>query len=162
MSADLDANGEPFQRGGLRVSKNLGNICKHDPNRYDADLGSVCQDSPGAERSSTQSTVVDVLPGSCREQERDPNHSLYWGQLGGLLVEEFCVIARGTGWGQRLVDAIVLPARETRVAGRREPIEIRAGERVVIVQTKGSRLGMYLMGQRCFQRTSCGDAIPTR
>lgn len=74
----------------------------------------------------------------------------YWRQLGGLLVEEFCVRARGVGCGQRLVDAIVLPERETRVAGRGEVIQIKAGERVVIVQTKGSRLGMYLMGQALF------------
>ena len=48
------------------------------------------------------------------------------------------------------MDAIVLPERETRVASRRELIEIGAGERVVIAQTKGNRLGMYLMGQALF------------
>ena len=86
----------------------------------------------------------------------------YWSQLGGLLVEEFCVNRRGAGYGQRLVDAVVLPDRETRVASRREPIEIEAGERVVIVQTKGSRLGMYLMGQVLFSAECSGGAIPKR
>ena len=42
-----------------------------------------------------------------------------------------------------------LPAR-TRIAGRSETIDIAPGERAILVQTKASRLGMYLMGQTLF------------
>jgi hypothetical protein len=74
----------------------------------------------------------------------------YWQQLGGLLVEEFRLVNRGAACGQRLVDALVLPERDTRIAARGESIDIAAGERAVLVQTKDSRLGMYLMGQTLF------------
>jgi hypothetical protein len=52
--------------------------------------------------------------------------------------------------GRRLADAIVLPDREARLADRRDRITIAPGERVVVLQTKDSRLGMYLMGQTLF------------
>jgi len=74
----------------------------------------------------------------------------YWKTLGGLLVEEFCLVSRALTCGGRWVDALVLPERETRIAERGEKIEIAPGERAVLVQTKDSRLGMYLMGQTLF------------
>ena len=74
----------------------------------------------------------------------------YWRQLGGLLIEEYCLVARAAGCGGRWVDALVLPDRETRLATRGERVEITPGERAVLVQTKASRLGMYLMGQTLF------------
>jgi hypothetical protein len=74
----------------------------------------------------------------------------YWQQLGGLLVEEFCLVDRGTGRGGRWVDALILPERETRIAARGELLQIAPGERAVLVQTKAARLGMYLMGQTLF------------
>jgi hypothetical protein len=60
----------------------------------------------------------------------------YWQQVGGLLVEEYCLVQRGTTCARRLVDALVLPERDTRIAVRGEPIHIAAGERAVLVQTK--------------------------
>ena len=74
----------------------------------------------------------------------------YWRQLGGLLVEEFCLVDRAANCGVRRVDALILPARETRIASRGEKIDIGPGERAVLVQTKSGRLGMYLMGQTLF------------
>jgi hypothetical protein len=74
----------------------------------------------------------------------------YWRQLGDLLVEEFCLVERSATCGGRWVDGLVLPQRETRRAGRREPIEIAPRERAVLLQTKAGRLGMYLMGQTLF------------
>jgi hypothetical protein len=74
----------------------------------------------------------------------------YWHQLGGLLVEEYCLVDRASTCGGRWVDALVLPGRETRIAARGEKIDIASGERAVLVQTKASRLGMYLMGQTVF------------
>ena len=73
----------------------------------------------------------------------------YWRQLGGLLAEEFCLVTRAADCSARWVDALVLPERETRIAERGEPITIGA-ERAVLVQTKASPLGMYLMGQTLF------------
>ena len=71
----------------------------------------------------------------------------YWQQLGRLLVEEYCLIERGRQCVRRLADAVVLPERETRLVERGERITIAPGERVVVVQTKDGRLGMYVMGQ---------------
>lgn len=74
----------------------------------------------------------------------------YWRQVGGLLVEEFCLVERAVGCGGRWVDALILPDREARIAARGELIGLAAGERAVIVQTKASRLSMSLMGQVLF------------
>jgi len=72
----------------------------------------------------------------------------YWNQIGGTLVEEFPVVCRTPLCGQRLLDAIILPKRETRIAQWRE-VSLE-GEEVIVVQAKASRLGMYLMGQTFF------------
>jgi hypothetical protein len=82
----------------------------------------------------------------------------YWQKLGGLLVEEYCLIERGAH--RRLADAIVLPERETRLAHRGEQITIAPGERVVVLQTKDARLGMYLMGQTLFSAKLLRDRFP--
>ncbi len=73
----------------------------------------------------------------------------YWESVGGLLAEEFCLVRRGKDCSVRLADAIILPDRETRIAAPGEHIDV-TGERVVVIQTKARRLGMYLMGQTLF------------
>ena len=73
----------------------------------------------------------------------------YWESIGGLLKEEFCLVRPTKECGIRLADAVILPQQETRIADRGEEIEIN-GQHVVVVQTKASRLGMYLMGQALF------------
>jgi hypothetical protein len=78
----------------------------------------------------------------------------YWQTLGGLLLEEFCLVNRTAACGGRRVHALVLPERETRIAERGQEIDIASGERAVLVQTKDSRLGMYLMGQTLFSATA--------
>ena len=72
----------------------------------------------------------------------------YWNQIGGTLVEEFPAVCRTALCGQRLLDAIILPKRDTRIAQWRE-VSLE-GEEVIVVQAKASRLGMYLMGQTFF------------
>jgi hypothetical protein len=47
-----------------------------------------------------------------------------------------------------LLDAVILPALPRQVAHWRD-VSL-AGQRVVVVQAKASRLGMYLMGQAIF------------
>lgn len=72
----------------------------------------------------------------------------YWKSVGGTLVEEFLAVSRAAGVGQRLLDAIILPAGPHRLA-RSSEVELK-GQDVIVVQTKASRLGMYLMGQALF------------
>ena len=73
----------------------------------------------------------------------------FWRQVGGLLVEEFCLVERSRSCGGRWVDALILPDRETRRAPPGERVAVD-GQRVILVQAKASRLGMYLMGQTLF------------
>jgi hypothetical protein len=73
----------------------------------------------------------------------------YWRQIGGLLVEEFCLVDPTRSCGGRWVDALILPDRDTKLASRRARVVVD-GERVILVQAKASRLGMYLMGQTLF------------
>jgi len=49
----------------------------------------------------------------------------YWQQLGGLLVEEYCLVDRGPTCSARWVDALVLPEQETRIAVRGEQVDAR-------------------------------------
>ena len=72
----------------------------------------------------------------------------YWKQVGGTLIEEFVVVNRGAGRGKRVLDAIILPSEEFRIAKQHE-VSIE-GKDVVVVQTKAGRLGMHLLGQALF------------
>ena len=81
-------------------------------------------------------------------KKETPLTRAYWRRIGGTLVEEFLVVEKSPTNGARLVDAIILPNEEDRIAGWRE-VDLR-GKEVIVVQTKASRLGMYLMGQAVF------------
>jgi len=76
----------------------------------------------------------------------------YWESVGGLLIEEFRAIKedKGSGTGKRHIDAIIVLGEETdrHVGGQYD----FTGRDIIIVQTKGSRLGMYVMGQAFFSR----------
>ena len=72
----------------------------------------------------------------------------YWQTVGGTLVEEFQLVKRTATAGPRYADAVILPNGETRIA-RGVDVTLE-GEDVIVVQTKASRLGMYLMGQALF------------
>jgi hypothetical protein len=63
----------------------------------------------------------------------------YWHTVSGLLLEEFCPVNRTATCGGRWVDALVLPERDMRIAGRSETVDIAPGERAILVQTKASR-----------------------
>jgi hypothetical protein len=75
----------------------------------------------------------------------------YWEQLGGTLIEEFPVVRRSHGTGARLLDAVILPDRPRERLTPRTWLDL-SKSRVVVVQTKNSRLGMYLMGQTLFSK----------
>jgi hypothetical protein len=72
----------------------------------------------------------------------------YWRRVGGTLVEEFPAVRRSATCGQRLLDAVILPVGEGRIADWRE-VSLE-GQDVIVVQAKAHRLGMYLMGQTFF------------
>jgi hypothetical protein len=77
----------------------------------------------------------------------------YWSRVGGTLIEEYVIVPPGAGRGVRLVDAIILADGPT----TRLPIDATRhvgldGRDVIVVQTKGSRLGMYLLGQAYFSK----------
>ena len=72
----------------------------------------------------------------------------YWKKVGGTLVEDFVVVHGGADHGIRVLDAIILPSEEFRIAKQNE-VSIE-GKDVVVVQTKAKRLGMPLLGQTLF------------
>jgi len=75
----------------------------------------------------------------------------YWQQIGGTLIEEFPAVERTPTCGRRLLDAVIILGEKPRIAHRSEvKIEDIEDKDVIVVQTKASRLGMYLMGQALF------------
>ena len=69
----------------------------------------------------------------------------YWKQVGGMLVEDYVVVEEGADCGRRVLDAVIFPAGENRVAGQAEaPVE---GKDVIVLSTKVGRMGMNLVGQ---------------
>src|SRR5690242_15378412 len=74
----------------------------------------------------------------------------YWEWMGGTLLEEYCVVRRRPGVGPRWVDGIIILDGDHRIAS---PADVSLdGRDLIIVQTKASRLGMYLLGQALFSR----------
>lgn len=74
----------------------------------------------------------------------------YWETIGGLLIEEFVAVKAGRGQGKRPIDGIIVLGEETRIHdGNTYDI---SGKDVIIIQTKSSRIGMYLLGQAYFSK----------
>jgi|GEM_PF-4812812 len=71
----------------------------------------------------------------------------YWAQVRGTIVYEFCMVQRTTTNGPRLLDTLILPNQETKIAKASE-VQIE-GQNIILVQVKYSRLGLYLMGRPC-------------
>ncbi len=72
----------------------------------------------------------------------------YWSRVGGTLVPEFHALRRGPTNSRRMLDGVIIPDGEHRIARTRE-VSV-AGKNVIVVQAKARRLGMYLMGQVVF------------
>jgi hypothetical protein len=72
----------------------------------------------------------------------------YWRQVGGTLVEEFIAVEATAHCGRRVLDGVILPDGEFRIA-RQAEVSLD-GRDIIVVQTKTGRLGMYLMGQALF------------
>jgi hypothetical protein len=67
----------------------------------------------------------------------------------GAYIPEYCIVRPTLHCGVRLVDAVILPDEPHRRAKFQEYDKL-AGRNVIVVQTKASRMGMYLMGQALF------------
>ncbi len=72
----------------------------------------------------------------------------YWQQVGGTLIEEFIAVSGTATCGRRVLDGVIILNGEVRIAQKSE-VAIEDKD-IVVVQTKASRLGMYLMGQAFF------------
>ena len=70
----------------------------------------------------------------------------YWREIGGTLIEEFPSVRSGPNQGKRLLDGVVLLDSPHLIANHRE-VEIENRD-IVVIQTKASRLGMYLLEYR--------------
>lgn len=85
----------------------------------------------------------------------------YWKRVGGTLLEEYLVVPRSRGVGQRVVDAVIIVGGDYRIASRAENVSLN-GHDLIVVQTKASRLGMYLLGQALFSRLLIEDRFAPR
>jgi hypothetical protein len=74
----------------------------------------------------------------------------YWETIGGLLIEEFVAVKAAKGQGKRPIDGLIVMGEETRIHGD-NTYDI-TGKDVIIIQTKSSRIGMYLLGQAYFSK----------
>ena len=72
----------------------------------------------------------------------------YWDKVGGLLIEEFVVVPKGPNQGIRLIDAVIVLGEQKKIHDSNF-FDISDRD-VICIQTKQSRLGMYLMGQAFF------------
>ncbi len=74
----------------------------------------------------------------------------YWKAKGGLLIEEFKVVKRGEKNSIRLIDGVIVLGEENSIHSSTY-FDI-SGRDIICIQTKKSRLGMYVMGQAFFSR----------
>jgi hypothetical protein len=72
----------------------------------------------------------------------------YWQQVGGTLIEEFCAVPRSKTCGTRILDAVIIKDGPA-VRAQQSEVSVE-GKDIIVVQTKASRLGMYVMGQTFF------------
>ncbi|MFO0426458.1 MAG: hypothetical protein ACK526_07830 [Planctomyces sp.] len=72
----------------------------------------------------------------------------YWRQVGGTLIEEFPAVVRTNENAPRWIDGVIIRGGEHRIA-RANEVDLTDRD-IIVVQTKDSRLGMYLLGQAFF------------
>ena len=82
----------------------------------------------------------------------------FWKETGGTLIEEFLAVKSTLNQGRRLIDGVIIrggPRRKVKASDAKI-----AGRRIVVVQAKASRLGMYLLGQALFSRDLMAEFKP--
>jgi hypothetical protein len=78
----------------------------------------------------------------------------------GLFIAEYPLVERGADRAPRYVDGLILPD-EPHGRGKWRDYASLSGKRVIVIQTKIGRMGMYLMGQALFSARlalTCGAA----
>ena len=74
----------------------------------------------------------------------------YWEQVGGLLIEEFVAVQNAPDRGRRPIDGIIV-LNEPKAIHDKNFYDL-TGKDVIVIQTKASRVGMYLLGQAYFSK----------
>ena len=69
----------------------------------------------------------------------------FWQETGGTLVEEFLAVPLGTNHGKRLIDGVIILGGDFKCCKTKD-VDVK-GKHIVVIQTKASRLGMYVLGQ---------------
>ena len=75
---------------------------------------------------------------------------MYWESIGGLLIEEFIAVSGTKHQGRRPVDGLIVLGEDKALSS--DTTYDIAGKDVIVIQTKQSRLGMYLLGQAYFSK----------
>ena len=75
---------------------------------------------------------------------------MYWESVGGLLIEEFIAVSGTKHQGRRPVDGLIVLGEDKALSS--DTTYDIAGKDVIVIQTKQSRLGMYLLGQAYFSK----------
>jgi hypothetical protein len=74
----------------------------------------------------------------------------YWEQVGGLLIEEFLAVSGDKEKGSRLIDGVIV-LNENKEIYNGNYYNITDKD-VIVIQTKGRRIGMCLLGQAYFSK----------
>ena len=82
-----------------------------------------------------------------------------WEEIGGTLFEEFLAVRPTHARDARRLDGLVLVEEPFRLGSRSNAPEL-AGQRLVVIQTKASRLGMNVLGQALFSADILRAARP--
>jgi len=69
----------------------------------------------------------------------------YWEEVGGLMIEEYLVVKQSLSNGPRRLDGLIILG-QTKETRQNIPFEIKEKD-VICIQTKNSRLGIYVMSQ---------------
>ena len=83
----------------------------------------------------------------------------YWRQTGGLLIEEFPLVAKGADNSPRRADGLIVLGEPNEISAQKD-FDVE-GRDVIVVQTKARRLGMNLMGQCLFSLALVKQLRPT-
>ena len=96
------------------------------------------------------SGLNECWAGERMSKKETPLTRRFWKTVGGTLIEEFPAVRAGAENGPRLLDGVIILGCPFEIQPA-DSVEIM-GKDIVLVQTKASRLGMYLLGQAVFSR----------
>ena len=77
----------------------------------------------------------------------------YWDSVGGILMLEFCAVRESKHRGRRFLDGVIVLGEPKRLLSRDEHASQAIRDKdIIVVQTKASRVGMYVLGQALFSK----------